>query len=448
MRHVGLQKLIRQSLNSQVLKEAIQNSISVDTLKVALIHESARIRLVAFQTIHLVLPSLNDELFYNPIQCIELEVQLWKQSLPYAFDCPEKEHMVVMNTTLYNFLRRISDVDTTNQAKEETNILSYFVNEILLERLFMEQAYPGTISEKESFALRMLDTIILFSSCKVTSKNQVFDKKCQSNIISALISENIFATLLSLLSSMWDATRESAFACICKLVALVQGTDFTLPSFFQRGYSYNQLRSRATHLASSPRQREADTGAKLLAILYYVLSSDVDKKTYLEDLVSFTADRLGLMAHALGVVLNQGTGTSPEIEGIHTESDELPLTHGLILALRLIIDGTLVDHRDDNQGIFVDLINICCHAIEISLAVVADINEDFDGDQDFHDQNVLSSVNHRWKAARAKKTVGTPLNVNTGALGANATFASTRSVDQNEHCERLSMQRILVSSSL
>ncbi len=287
----------------------------------------------------------------------------------------------------------------------------------------------------------MLETIIIFFSLDHHQYYLGLDKK------DFLVSENIFATLLSLLHSMWDASREAAFNCICQLIELAKRDDLTLPKFLVSRDSYNLLLIKATHLASSPRQREADTGAKLFAILCGVLKNYEDQIHFLEKLSVFTTERLQMMAEFLGVALisDCDDGNHSKSKSMMCDSEQLPLTHGMLQGLRLIIDIIVGNTGEDAQRIFVDIVNICCRAIQVSLVIVADFHDDVNDDlgcehSSFHSKEKLKSV-------RTKRNGSTPLNVNvnTGALGANAGFSSSKPVSEKEHLERLSMQRVLVS---
>ncbi len=76
------------------------------------------------------------------------------------------------------------------------------------------------------------------------------------------------------------------------------------------------LRARATHLASSPRQREADTGARMLAILCAVLPTEEEREKNLKNLSQYLVKRLDLMAKSLGVAFN------PRIEDVNLDDSE------------------------------------------------------------------------------------------------------------------------------
>ena len=443
IRHAN--KLLKSNSYSQILKEKISSAITFNTLKIALIHESSKIRLVAFQTIGSILMSTSDaNQAQDRISCLFMEIKLWKEALPYFFNSSEKEHMLVLNDSLHIFLRKILDIEATRDLKPY--ILEDFVND-LINSLFLKQAYPGTISQKESFALKMLDSILIFASQtkldkKETPKSRAIEKNWNSSITQTLISDSVFATLLSLLHSMWDATRERAYCCTCQLIKLAKQESLALPHYFISKDSYNALRARATHLASSPRQREADTGSKMIAILCLVLTTHDEQVKYVEDLSQFTATRLSLMANFLGVTLRQDKDKNPDTLKTTKSDNELPLAHGLIQAFRHIIDDNKMIDNSESFEIFTKLSNIFCQAIEVSLVVVADINVDTDKNIEQQDGAVIKQ---RWRLARSKKTGSTPLNVNTGALGANATFVSCKPINEEESVQRLSMQRILVS---
>ena len=145
--------------------------------------------------------------------------------------------------------------------------------------------------------------------------------------------------------------------------------------------------------------------------------------------------------HDSFAVRDKKSGTKSE--DLDSNNKQLPLAHGLVHALRLIIDSNLTKKGTGSREIFMMLTNICCRAIEVSLVVVADINDDVD-EQSFEQQGI-TATKQRWKSARSRKSGSAPINVNTGALGANATFASCKPISKEELFDRLAMQRILVS---
>ena len=72
----------------------------------------------------------------------------------------------------------------------------------------------------------------------------------------------------------------------------------------------------------------------------------------------------------------------------------------------------------------------CRRAIEVSLTVVADVKDD--------------GVKKEAKSDGSEKGCAA-LNVNTGAIGANATFASLESSNDEDTKDRFATQRVIVS---
>jgi hypothetical protein len=82
---------------------------------------------------------------------------------------------------------------------------------------------------------------------------------------------------------------------------------------------------------------------------------------------------------------------------------------------------------------------VCSRALQISLSVVADlkIGASLNEDGVLEDELLVETATH--KLSRA------PLNVNTGAVGANAGFSSIQHADENETIQRVTFQRVIVS---
>jgi hypothetical protein len=79
---------------------------------------------------------------------------------------------------------------------------------------------------------------------------------------------------------------------------------------------------------------------------------------------------------------------------------------------------------------------IYIQALQLSLSIVADIRDGESVDGIDEDGLLMSSV--------VPSKDPTPLNVNTGAIGANGTFSSVARKNGKESKSRLSMQRIVV----
>lgn len=520
VRHASIQKLLKPSLssststNSPLLQKSIRRGLPLDSaVKVALRHEVPTIRLAAFQVIDTVLCTydicsnscIGSKMTTTPMYFIEIEVELWRDYLPYALKCSDKEYLSQLLRCLTSLLNRLSSAQLENEEDDgrkmstmttregginstsNKNLLKNFVIDFLLNDIFVKQAaYPGTVLEKERFALSMFKCLISFVSQggdgndttdsrptynnnititaaatnetiqrkKITRAKRKLHPKQQMwliDITKAMLLDNVILTLVSLLHSMWDASRIFAYELICDLVHYSKGMkkdDVQLPSLLSSDGSRELIYARAIHLASSPRQREADTGARILAILCITLANNEEQFQYVEIFCTLLTDRLRMMKSALGIALGGGAN-EVDNNGTSPLSSNLPLAHGLIQSLKLMIEYVSFNPRQpDVHKLFERMVATCCRAIEVSLTVVADLKDDTskevessgDEDRSKEDQN----QNLGWKDARLEKGC-TPLNVNTGAIGANATFASVTSSDSRDEMARFVTQRVVVS---
>jgi hypothetical protein len=262
-------------------------------------------------------------------------------------------------------------------------------------------------------------------------------------VLSSLLHREVFAALFALLHSVWDSTRSGAFRCLSKLVIVGQSRKIELPMEYQATEERNALQTRGVYLASSPRQREADTGARMLAYLYMSLDCEIDRDRYLNSLVDLLQSRLSSMKDELKSILKGTSGTEERGDG-----RDLPLAHGIIHAVRLAVEHrrTLTRHQGTgsnsvNTSLFERMIEVFCQGIQVSLAVVADVR---DGEM-IEGMDDEIAVDER-KKVKDKSSGSTPLmNVNTGAIGANGVISSITAKDEQEAKAKLAMQRIVVS---
>jgi hypothetical protein len=96
---------------------------------------------------------------------------------------------------------------------------------------------------------------------------------------------------------------------LVNLLHLRQVSLVALPEMCSHATSKKPLLSEGIFLASSPRQREADTGAKL-------------KRDLLSSLVNLLDQQLTCMKQQLASLLGCG--------GHHTQAHMLPLAHGVV----------------------------------------------------------------------------------------------------------------------
>jgi hypothetical protein len=179
----------------------------------------------------------------------------------------------------------------------------------------------------------------------------------------------------------------------------------------------------------------------MLAFLYISLPSPTEKTAYLTSLVNLLENRLTSMKAKLSVVLSGPSADNPSGYK-HEDASSLPLAHGIIHSIRLAIehDRLVRKHEDFDDTLYRRITTIFCQAIQVSLAVVADVRkgEVIEG---MDEDDILGQDG---RPPKKSKSGATPLNVNTGAIGANGIFSSVNAAEQNE-AERFAIQRVVVS---
>jgi hypothetical protein len=184
------------------------------------------------------------------------------------------------------------------------------------------------------------------------------------------------------MNSLWDSTRDFAFGLICTLSSYARKKCKRLPQFLLDQHQSSLMLSRAIHLASSPRQREADTGARLIAVHFASLLQQ-QQNAYLSDFVRIVNERLSLMENGLNSLLYSKAidSKSDEIDSTlqNTENNSLPLAHGLIQALRFVVDVLGNENYTKSDDVLLAILEnvaiTCCRAITMSLKVVADTKD-------------------------------------------------------------------------
>ncbi|CAJ1960388.1 unnamed protein product [Cylindrotheca closterium] len=429
------------------VKATISSQIPESTLRVALTHRLTSIRVLGFQAMHAITTAYD--------KSVDVEATLWRYSLSYvAKSTDSKEYTSVMLQTLITFLDRFSQ--SPSKAKQKSDFESFFVDFLLHDVVVKKGAYPGTVADKESFMLSLLGYLLSFVTqdqsfniqTTVAKHGIVFNRKRSAEektamlqLLNSFFTPEVFGSVYSLLFSIWDGTRALAFRFLSKLVVAGQMNKIPLPSEFVSKKARESLKARGVHLASSPRQREADTGSRILAFLYFSLDEPKGRIAYLQSMMSLLTTRLQDMKEQLRLILEG----QEKVIATKTAS-ALPLAHGIIQAIALTVEHSKLDATHatahstiDNRNIYHDLLEILVEAIQVALAVVADVREgeSIEGvgdDMDFvHKNDRGSSV---------------PLNVNTGAIGANGTFSSVSTKDDVEFASRLAVQRVVIGSWL
>ena len=257
-------------------------------------------------------------------------------------------------------------------------------------------------------------------------------------IINVLFRNEVASTFFTLMHSMWDSTRVQAYSIFSSVVKIAKVLRVRVPNYLSDRKKHRFLQARAFFLASSPRQREADSGSRIIAVIFLCLDKDEEKINYLQEFINIVGSRISLMGDFL-------LGTVKNTSDTHCS---LPLAHGFLQALRLIVESDNLKVTSILRKVFQKMVTTCCRAIELSLVIVADL-KDAPAEEESGSLKQCPGTDSKWKDfAKARQKSNTPLNVNTGALGANATFASVTPFDNEEKKMRLIMQRVVMGSWL
>lgn len=175
-------------------------------------------------------------------------------------------------------------------------------------------------------------------------------------------------------------------------------------------------------------------GSRVLALIGALYETEQERIQHNADILAILDERLHIMAGVLGAapltskVASVESGDSPLLG----DGSKMPMAHGLMMALRLTVESNSIA-LGKNDLFYESFAAFCCRAIQMSLAVVADVT----------DSTTLGVENPLDSASTTR--IGTPLNVNTGAIGANAGFSSIIETDEDETLRCLAYQRIIVS---
>ena len=434
---------------TRAFSTALATHLPIDVLKMGLLHPSPSLRLVAFLSLEAVIATY--DINATPVENILVEMSMWKMALPYSIKSGGKEYMLSLFQCLTSFLDRASLAEAESREVQNDGVLGgilHFVGDFLLGDIFVTQAcYPGTVADKECFALSLLQCILAFITQNevTTSPGNVPRRRLRgieiitvNHIMSTkVLSFEVFAQLVSLMHSVWDTTRSEAFAAALQLIHCANNLGVALPPAFASEESMKPMRARALRLSSSPRQREADTGARLLGFVYNCISSNQDRDRFHQDLIKMAGERVFSMEQKLKQIL---WSLDEQDGGFAEKGIELPLAHGLIQALRIIADTkskVVMKEEQRNDSTISMIIDICCNAIKVSLSVVADMkaNESVDGLDDA-------------PCMRSSSGGVTPININTGAIGANGVYSSLNAENEVEEMRRSATQLVVMGSWL
>ena len=112
--------------------------------------------------------------------------------------------------------------------------------------------------------------------------------------------------LTTFLSSFWDETRLSA----CQITIVFDEIRIDANTQINNSHDWNAASCRRMCLSSSPRQRESDMGARLLATHHKTLCYNENYNLLELDLLPLLQDRLNDMEKCLGLKLEECNNSS------------------------------------------------------------------------------------------------------------------------------------------
>jgi Putative death-receptor fusion protein (DUF2428) len=460
IRYAAAEGLLKLSLEgANCIRDIVAATLPKSRLQSGLVHELPSIRIAALQVIGSVVTTYGNAAMFS-LDFVRSEVELWMFALPSSIKTDGKEHILAIHQCLLLFLDRLLLAEASSFDETKRNVgdvkplrmfhsfvVDFLVNDILLKKA----GYPGTVELKESFLLTLMECLIVFSArdhplateSKLLPKNlPVFRRRRRDveecailEVKISLSSSNLFGCLTTLLHSAWDSTRSGAYRILVSLLRFREMSPIIFPEMCTDAASRTQLLSKGIFLASSPRQREADTGAKLISFMYLSLSSVHEKQDLMASLVDLLDRRLTFMKQHLAALLCNS--------GNYSQALGLPLAHGIVHALRLVTECSdlhlSLEHIESKEfisSISTEMISLFFRALRVSLAVVADVKngEILNGmDEDI----VLEFDGNR-----------STTMVNPSAIGANGIFSSVKRFSFTETSKRLASQRIVIGSWL
>ena len=392
---------------------------------------------------------------------IAKEAEIWRFAFRYAAKTTEsREYTSSLLHCLFGFIDRFliaesnltqgslgTEVPVLGNMPGLPKVTSFVKDFVIHDVIARKGAYPGAVHEKEGFCISLLEGILTFatqdqshaSDNSLTKNGVIFKRRrrkievdAMADVVGSLLSREVFAALFALLQSQWDSTRKNAFRFLTKLVSVAQTRNMPLPAEYSLKYRRIALLSRGIYLASSPRQRESDTGARMVAFLHISLTSGDDRANFMTELADLLELRIDCMKDKLAMLLSSGNDNAAESDASIDGSD-LPLGHGIIQAIRLAIKSD--SPSDIREDLYCRISILFCRALQVSLSVVADVK----------DGELLDGIIETGVSSTSRDQGSTPLNVNTGAIGANGLFSSVNMNGEGELRRRLAVQRVVVS---
>ena len=418
------------------LKALLSSKITLTNLQNALSHSDAHLMVSTYLALESISPCYVD----NSDDAIVLEVKLWKQGLPYIMKSCDRGCTTQLMKCLTRLLVRLS----TFTFNSHFDLFHNFVIDFLIKDLACcKGAYPGSVLDREMFALTLLRVVFTFALDANESYKRRDPKKGMKTsgvsmernaengikIMELLTSNEVVMPLFTMLDSNWDGSRIAAYELIRDIFRASLKSELNTPCLLNDPVHRSEIEKSALELCLSPRQRESDTGSRKIAILYL---TDPTKDWFpsIKRLTERLREKLDELEPIVDSVYNP-------ISSKQVTTD-LPLAHGLVSSLQLISEEArhtvLVCTKDSNDSrelavYFDGITHLVCRALNISLKVVAEdkVTEDGENEEMLHQPSSSGIIT---------------LNVNAVIPGLNSIDTKVKSNDIEEQYD--SIQRIVV----
>ena len=439
-------ELIRVAAKDGVLKDTAKLAVVLprEDLEWALTHFDPLVRCVAVQAMSTLVEA------YSPngsvMDRLRDEEELWRYILPWTLKTSGKEYTSSILYCLLSFLDRLSMAEAEDPIGGRLPRLEAFFVEFLVgDILVRKAAYPGSVVDKELFALSLMECSLSFidrdldvamESVLLPKTGAIFQRRrsdaedaAMYAMRKALLSHDVVTSLFAMLNSVWDNVRASSYHMLSSLMSMARLQNLALPETYTCPTAVLSLTRKSLFLVSSPRQREADTGAKMMGFLCLSEPTEASQLARLQYYVDHLVNRLEHFKSRLGKILSSHRDEE--------DGNDLPLVHGLVGGVSLCIESlSRSGMRGSSTTMELSHTLVCAlsDALRVSLAVISDVEKD-----DLADATEVETRD---------LTVGVEAKVNAGAIGANGLFSSVERLTLEEKQKRVALQRLVMGSWL
>jgi len=424
-----------EKLLSDELRHLVRSSISLASLKKALSHTCRHTQTSALLALTTVANCHHEQ----PTESLICEADVFESFIRIAAKRDGKEFKATVFRCMVDLVDRLL-IAGSQRAENDSEVNSSalrFVQRLLSEKSMSFFSFPGRAAEKETFVMSMVEMLALyafrdvrneFDQRFISSRDQVWTRKRSSSeldkishIQALLLGSNVMDALTDVLKSIWDTSRSNAFRLLVRLKQTAQANDQDTCGIWQEQHSL----SSALTEAQSPRQREADTWSRVLAMqcLFPPSSTALTSRSSFDELVDFVGKSVERVKEYYIQLRSSAFAAS----------SRFPMTNGHVRAAQLVLEYASEAFVGEHMGSINRLIEYCFEAVTSTLHLLADLKEGVTLD-------VVDSVDDELE-------IGTSW-VNPGALGANGIFSSTRHVSQEEKMRRYQSQSLLIGSWL